>query len=321
MSNDPLEHLRREARPALPTDADTHRARTRLQAVIDAEKGRSRPASRRWLAAVAVVAVAALVVVTVGLLRPTAATAALTEVAQAARRATPQEVPQGSFVMVSSTDVNLALRPGTEFGTERDYVAYLIGSRRRVWTSPHSDFIRIDTTNTSVEFFDPALEAAYYQNHLDQTDQMGQTQSEQFTDAHNPTQSVDWPTQPDRLEQALVDYAGQGGDPRPQSAQILGLAVDILREANPPPALRAALLEVIARLPVGLVDRSNDQLTVSMDYNQPQPTHETITLDSQGRLLTETRTLTQGNEQLEIPVETVTFEAHYQLPRVVDRLP
>lgn len=321
MSNDPLEHLRREARPALPTDADTRRARTRLQATIDAEKARPRPASRRWLAAVAVVAAATLVVVIVGLLRPAAATAALTEVAQAARTATPQDVPQGSLVLVSSTETNLALRPGTEFGTEREYVAYLIGSRRQVWTSPHSDFIRIDTTNTSVEFFDTTLEAAYYQNHLDQTDHLGQTQSEQFTDAQNPTQTVHWPAQPDALEQALVDYAAQGADPRPQSAQVLALAVDILREANPPPALRAALLEVIARLPLRIVDRSNDRLTVALDYDQPQPTRETITLDHQGWLLAETRTLIQGNEQLGIPAGTITFKADYQLPRVVDSLP
>jgi len=105
MHDDPFEVLRRLAGDPVPTDADRQRALARLEHAIRTETPRSR---FRWLTPIA--AAVALFVVMVGVMlvtRPTAVEAALGEIATAARLATPQEIPTGSFQNASPA------RPGT----------------------------------------------------------------------------------------------------------------------------------------------------------------------------------------------------------------
>lgn len=317
---DPFELIRREAVPVEPSEDDVYRAQERLQAAILAEQEKGKRPARRWL--VASLATAFLVVVAggVALLRPTAAEAALAEVAEAARAATPIDVPDGSFIYTRSERADLAVRPGIEFGVDQEFVAYLLPSTREVWRQPETQFIQIRTTNHTPTFFTPDVEDAYYRLGLDRTDRLGETQTEQLTGVTDPLLNVDWPTEPDDLHEALRGYAAQGGDDRPEDAQIFDVATDLLREADPTPELRAAVLEVLRRLPVNLLERTSQTITIGITYTTPTSTRDTITLSHEGRLLAETSTLLESDPELGIPADTTILKVDYQETRITDDL-
>ncbi|MGA7096428.1 MAG: hypothetical protein WB245_02550 [Acidimicrobiia bacterium] len=309
---DPFEVIRRQAVPAEPSAEDVHQARERLQAAILREQDKGRRAARRWLTPALVTGTLIVVLGGVALFRPTPAEAALAEVAEAARAATPLDIPQGSFIYTRSEGVDLAIRPGVEFDLDAEFVAYLLPTTREVWRQPETGFIQIHTTSHIPIFFDPAVEDAYYRLGLDTTDHLEATQEEQLTDATDPLLDVDWPTEPEALHQALRDYAAQGGDERPESAQAFDLATDLLREANPTPELRAAVVEVLARLPVELVEETSQTINIGITYTSTVQTHDTITLDRNGKLLAETSTLVRGDPELGIPADTTIHKVDYQ---------
>ena len=317
---DPFELLRRQALPVEPSDEDYRRARQRLQEAIRHEQQRHRRQGRRWLVPSLVAAALIVVVGAIALFRPTPAEAALAEVAEAARAAAPFEIPSGSFVYIRSERVDLAIRPGDEFGLDREFVAYLLPSTREVWRQPDTEFVQIRTTNRAPIFFDATIEDAYYRLGLDATDRLGQTQTQRLTGAVDPLLEVDWPTEPGALYEALRDYAIQGGDQRPISVQIFDLATDLLREADPPPELRAAVVQVLARVPVHLVNQTSQTITVEITYETPLATRDTITLSFEGELLAETSTLLEADAELGIPANTVVLSVDYQETRITDDL-
>ena len=81
------------------------------------------------------------VIVAVPLTRTSPAQAALVEIAQAARQATPIEVPPGSYISTTSEQTDLAIRPGGEFGLEQESVAYLLPTTRQIWRQPAQQFV------------------------------------------------------------------------------------------------------------------------------------------------------------------------------------
>jgi hypothetical protein len=245
----------------------------------------------------------------------------LTEIAHAALLADPLSVPQGSFIYIRSERVDLAIRPGAELSLDKEYVAYLQPLSREVWRQPETRFYQIRTTLGPPRFFDPLVEAAYLAAELDRTDRIGETITRQLTDVTDPLIETDWPTNPDTLRQAMEAYAGQGGDERPIEAQLLDLAVDLLRESNPTPELRAAILEVLAQLPLGLEDGgSDDTITVGVTYPGPLLTHDTVTLSPEGQLLAQKTTLLETDSDLRIPSDTLISSSTYQLPRITTNL-
>ena len=317
---DPFELIRREAAPAEPSEEDVHRARQRLQAAILREQEKGRRPVRRWLVPSLATVLLVVVVGGVALLRSTPAEAALAEVAEAARAATPIDVPEGSFIYTRSERVDLAIRPGVEFGFDQEFVAYLIPSTREVWRQPETEFIQIHTTNHTPTFFDLDVEDAYYQLGLDATDRLGETQTEQLTGVTDPLLEVDWPTEPDALHEALHEHAAQGGDERPEPVQVFDLATDLLREADPAPELRAAVVEVLAQLPVDVIERTSQTVTIGITYATPMPTQDTITLSHEGHLLVETSTLLEGDLELGIPANTMVLSVNYQSTRITNDL-
>ncbi|MGA9596296.1 MAG: hypothetical protein WBV06_09070, partial [Acidimicrobiia bacterium] len=278
-----------------------------------------RPA-RRWLVPSLAIMLLLLVVGGVALFRPTPAEAALAEVAEAARAATPIDIPEGSFIYTRSERVDLAIRSGVEFGLDEESVAYLLPSIREVWRQPETEFIQIHTTNHTPTFFTPDAEDAYYRLGLDATDHLDEVQTEQLTGVTDPILEVDWPTEPDALYQALRDYAAQGGDERPKAVQVFDLATDLLREVDRTPDLRAAVVDVLARLPVDLAEQTSQAITISISYTTPAPTRDTITLSSDGQLLAETSTLLAGDPELGIPADTTILQVEYQKKRTTDEL-
>lgn len=317
---DPFQLIRREAVPADPSEEDIELARQRLQAAIHREQQKRRRPAGRWLAPSLAIVILLLAVGGVALFRSTPAQAALAEVAEAARQATPLEVPEGSFIYTRSERVDLAIRPGSEFGFDQEFVAYLLASTREVWKQPETEFIRIRTINHTPTFFDPDVEDAYYRLGLYATDHLGEIQTEQLTGVIDPLLEEDWPTEPGALHEALRDYAAQGGDQRPRGVQVFDLATDLLREADPSPELRGAVIDVLARLPVELVERTSQTITLGITYATPITTRDTITLNSDGVLLAETSTLLEGDPDVGIPANTEVLRADYQETRITDDL-
>lgn len=317
---DPFELIRREAVPSEPSVDDYRRARQSIESAISREQLKRTRIRRGWLIPSLVTASVLFAIASVAILRSTPAEAALGEVAAAARAAAPLDVPQGSFIYTRSERVDLAIRPGIEFGVSRDNVAYLLSSVREVWRDPDTNFIQIRTTVRIPEFFDPAIEAAYYTSGLDRSDQVGETRSEQFTGATDPLFEVDWPTEPGPLHEALVEYAAQGGDRRPETVSVFDLATDLLREADPSPQLRGAILDVLAALPVQLVNKTDDEITIAVTYDTPVAIEDTITLSRQGVLLAETTTLLEAEPELKIPARTVVLRVDYLETRITKDL-
>jgi hypothetical protein len=317
---DSFELIRREAQPAEPSEGQLLHARQRLQAAILNEQKTARRPARRWLVPSLATMLLLFVVGGVALFRPTPAEAALAEVAEAARAATPIDIPEGSFIYTRSERVDLAIRPGVEFSLDDEFVAYLLPSTREVWRQPESEFIQIHTTNHTPTFFNPDAEDAYYRLGLDVADRLDEVQTEQLTGVTDPILEVDWPTEPDALYEALRDYAAQGGDERPEAVQVFDLATDLLRETDRSPASRAVIVEVLAQLPVDLVERTGSTITISISYTAPAPTRDTITLSPAGLLLSETSTLLAGDPELGIPADTTILQVDYQKTRITDDL-
>lgn len=304
--------------PLEPTPDAVQRAQSRLEAAIAAEKAaRPRINARRRLASgiAAAIALGVAAVVVGSFLVRDPAEAALMEIAEAARQATSLEVPQGSFIFAESTGFDLVGREANEFGLPGESVSYLLPRTRRVWKSPDDEFVMLEVTYGRPTFFDPAAEAAYYEMGLNEADQVGETVREQFTGVIDPVDEIDWPNNPESLLAEMTRYLGT--DP-PSTAELVNLAVNLLRERNPSPQLRAATLEVLADLPVDVIEQENDRVTIGVvEAGRMQG----FTFSRIGWLLAETNTLIDGEPQSGIPPGTVTADIQYQPVEVVPSLP
>lgn len=322
MNNDPFDSLRQGGGMPTPSPEDEAAAFARLQSAIGEEQGRvvRRRDARRW--GIAAVATVAVVIAGVGtLVQPRPAEAVLMELAEAARDATPLDIPAGSFFYVQSQRIDLGARPGSEFGLDRAEVGFLLPTTREVWRNPEARFIQIRTTVGTPQFFDSDVEAAYYALGLDQSDRVGETYVQQLTDAADEYVETDWPTQPDQLRQVMETAVASSGDELPLEARLLGFAANLLRETNPSPQLRAAILQVLADLPLELEDQQLDgSITIGVTYRNPLLTHHSITLSPEGQLLAETTTLLEADQLLGIPESTRISTASYQPTSLTNRL-
>jgi len=90
------------------------------------------------------------------------------------------------------------------------------------------------------------------------------------------------------------------------------LASNILREANPSPELRGAVIEALAGLEIALERLSADSVTLSLvDGDQELA----MTLTTNGNLLAETITLLEPDSMLGIPAGTVLDQRHIPAPQ------
>jgi len=321
MRDDPFELLRRLAGDPVPTVEEERRARARLVEAIAGEQPARRGFRRvRWL--VPALAAAALAIVITGVLvaRPSRVQAVFEEIAFAARLATPQEIPGGSFLYTRSVNVQLSITQGDVLGLAQEYAAFLVPTTREFWRND-TGFVQMSTTTGRPTFFSPEVEAAYYTHGYDGRDHVGETLTQQFVGVTDPYGDVEWPTDPRRLRDSLEAYVRQGGSTLPLDIQVFDLATDLLREADPGPDLRAALMQVFAQLPVTLVDQAPDgSVTLAVTYNRPPSMRDTITLDARGHLIAETSTLLEDDLDLGIPAGTQTSGSTYTIPTIVDNL-
>lgn len=317
---DPFDLLRRLAGDPQPSAAEEQAALSRLEDAIAAER-RPRGRRLRWLVPAAA---AAVLVVTVGIMfmtRPRVAAAVLSEIARAARQAGPLDVPSGSFIYRESQSVDLVVRPGSDLGVDRERVAYLLPTRHQQWRQPGTLFFRVSTTTELPIFFDPGTERAYQTHGGADLDRVGEVVVEQFTDVADPILETDWPTNPDDLQAAMSAELAGGGDTRPHVVQMFDLAADLLRDTTDP-QLRAAVLQVLATLPVDLVDRRDDGATViAIDGPGPPTTRQTLTIAADGTLLAETLTWLDADPAVGIPANTVVSQTTYGPIEIVNQLP
>ncbi|MGA7097861.1 MAG: hypothetical protein WB245_09870 [Acidimicrobiia bacterium] len=249
------------------------------------------------------------------LFRPSAAEATLSDIAQAARRAAPGEIPAGSFGYTRSEHVDLITRPGTDFDMEEDNVAYLLSSTREVWRSPAERYFQLRTTAHTAEFFDPTAETAYYRAHVNEADGLGTIRIEEFTDVTDDLIETSWPTESDELQQAMEDYAGSAS-----TFDLVSLGAEILGETNPSPALRGAIVEVFTMLPDLAVDKDEDSVVVSA-VDDPVSERVSVTLSGQGDLLAVRVVTIAGYPSMGIPAGTLISQTEYVGRKVVADLP
>ena len=315
---DPFDWLRRHAQSPTPSPEDVVKARTRLERAIAAELEAAALKEKTRHFAIWGVAAAVLAVVLVALpvMTRDPAQAALIEIARAAREATPLDVPSGDFILNESERLDLAVRPGADVGLSNEFIAYQLPTTRKVWRNPQQGFFQVQTTVEDPIFFDPIVESAYYSAGINEADQVGETIVEQYTDVTDPLIETNWPTKADDLLEEMEAFLGNGQPSTP--AEILDLATDLLRETNPTPQLRGAVLEVIAQLPLDFERQGSQSITISVIEGGRQTT---VTLSRTGELITETVVVLNGDPELGIPPGTVVEKVQHQPTRLVDDLP
>ncbi|MGH8923976.1 MAG: hypothetical protein ACRDWA_04945 [Acidimicrobiia bacterium] len=320
MTEDPFDALRSGSSRPEPSSEERARALARLEAAIEDEQSRTRQRDfRRWTVAAAI-AIAAGALAVGSLLQPRPAQAVLIEIAESARVATPLEVPQGAFFYVRSERIDLVSRLGSELGRNEVEVTYMLPTTREVWRSPTRRFIQIRTVVGTPQFFFESIETSYYAMGIDRIDMVGETMTQQLVDVFDEYVETAWPTDPGRLRRAMEEVLS-GASEFPIEVRLLGLAANLLWETNPSPQLRAAILEVLAELPVDVEDQEPDgSTTISVTYEVPSLTRVSMTLSRDGQLLAEATTLLELDSQLRLPVGTRVSFATYELPIVVDSL-
>lgn len=177
--------------------------------------------------------------------------------------------------------------------------------------------VRIVTTTGRPRFFRPGDEGDYHAAGQDVADGVGRTVAETFTGVRGILEEREWPTDPDRLAAAIEALIPPGHE-RPRDVEILDAALDLLRETGAPSRLRAAVVEVVARLDVSVVGRTAGGTTFAARYSRPGETTMTFTLSPEGFLLAETLVDEDGDEALRIPPGTGVASSTYEATRIVD---
>jgi hypothetical protein len=257
-----------------------------------------------------------VVLVVVPALRPSPAQAGLTELASAVELLDSDVLPPGSYAYTRSEQSNLSILPGSDFGRDAEFVAYLLPSTRETWRD-NQGTVQLRTTNHPPTFFTPETEAAYYQAGLDQLDQLNQPVTLTATGATNDFDQVAWSTNPDQLHQQMLDHIHQGGSDLPGHIQVFNLARQLLTETGASPPLRAAILRVLATLDLELIQQTPDRLQIAVTH---QHIRYTVTLDQTGNLISLSNTQLQPIPELGIPANTTTRQVTYQ-PTTISQIP
>ncbi len=321
--------LRSLAGDPAPAAADRDRSRRALQAAIAEAKqqGRTRrPVVRRrgvlvsGLVGSVAVAIAAVALLVSQLGQPTAAEAAFGEIAHVAEIVDPLTIPAQQYAYTRFEQIAEGTEPAEAFNGLRDRpMAYLGSFTREMWVGADGT-VQMRTTAHRPQFFSAQDEADYYAAGFDVRDNIDRTVTQTFTGVTSIANDRDWPTEPDALRETIVSLLPES-DERPLPVQILDSALDLVREPDTPPALRAAALRVIAGLGLTLSDRTEDgRATFTVAYDTPERTTWSFTIDGAGQLRHESMTLIDGDATLGVPPGTVVLKTTRDPIQIVDSL-
>jgi len=218
-------------------------------AVAEGVRGRRMTHPTRWLGVAAAV-VATLLVAQVMSWRHDSASSALRHLSAVASAQHAVEIPADSVLLATSQGSNISDKGsavmasvGMTSGQEWDLLVQFTVQTK---VGPDGSGSRV-TTIDKVSFATDQDEAAWIAAGKPDKLQAGDTRTERFTQ-EDLTYGYDLstlPTDPDPLESALRQVAGRQRDDQ----QVMDLAANLLTDANPPPALRAALFQVLANVP------------------------------------------------------------------------
>ena len=315
-SHDDLsDRLRRITGTPSPFGEERQVALARLQRVISERPAPPPLRARRLIPVGAMILVVLVGLAALIMLRAPQATASLLELAEAARRVDPLTLTPGQAIHATSEVTQLTIIPGEEVDLATDVVAYLLPVTRETWHKEDGSIVIRTTIGTPV-FFDPAVEQAYYRTGHDEVDRVGESFEDAFTGVTSPIAEHDWPTDPDSLRSAMRAWVQQGGSPLPEDVQLFQLAGSILRAQPAPPALRGAILEVLATLSVTTTtDSAPETLTTTITYQDDHTTlTEHLTFDKAGYLIADGTTANTAIPELGIPAANTIAEGHYTAP-------
>jgi hypothetical protein len=298
----------------LPTHGQIATAREALLAEI--ERGSTVvPSRRRRVLAVAVAAalVLAIVFTTVVPWNQAPASALLAELAEATRNIAPQDLPPGSYVYVESEQL-VSADAAAPVGDEWVYVDLLIPSHIEAWWQ--GDTVRLETTVGRPVFFDQEMEDFYYAHELDAADSVGETRVDVLAGIANEANPAAWSTDPDQLAAQMREAADADPAELPFEVKMLEVADELLApQLLASPALRAALLDVLATLDIDDQALSDGRILASVTYQRHG--FGTVTsdwiFDGSGYLVERRSTTIDGDESGVWPAGTV-FDSLAQSP-------
>lgn len=317
---EPLDDLiRRVVGDPEPAPGDRARAEARLAVAMREERLKRRP---RWSIAVAG---AAVVVFIVGLLvvfdvgPGFRVSAAIEEIAEAIEEVSPLSVGDTQFLYTQSEARALGVIPRDALGGvpyEREYLVYLLPRIRETWRGTEGGLQIRETVGEPV-FFSERAETVYYLADLEDVDRVGETVTQTFIDG----QIEQWPMGSDALDAVIRDVIVTNRG-LPEEVEYLDVAVDILRDPLQPPEVRQTVVRLIGELEgLQLVESTAEAVTLSVEYaDREVRTRLTFTITSFGYLSFEQRANLTADEEYGIPAGTVTWQAGYAQPIVVDSL-
>ncbi len=318
-----LRELRVQA-PAPPDEVLA--ARRLLNAAIAAERRPQRGRLGRLVAAasgVAAVVAALAVAMTVTTVRAPSATAVLFDLVGAVTRSAPIDATAGEFVYVRTEGVTLRGSEVTLEGAGRDDIVWLQPFVDERWFAPDGSF-RQHFVPAEPRFFtdedreiweaDPAIQGA----------DLG----EYTVDLEPPIEPIaldDLPQEPVALRAALVESYELDAPERvnPVEAELLDIAADIARRHDASPALRGALLELMAETPgLEVLDHDLDAVTVGVEYDTTAGARlrqEHVFDTATGRLVESRLVYVRPPPESGIPPGTAEH-LRFDAPEVVDEL-
>ncbi|MGA9598569.1 MAG: hypothetical protein WBV06_20605 [Acidimicrobiia bacterium] len=298
-----------------PTPGQTESARQTLVAVIQSTPARRQPRLRRLVPAAAV-AVIALVIALVAAApwSRTPAEAFLGEIAEAARTISPQEMPEGSYIYFVRNEVILTGKDEPIGNTLVD-IDYLLPDRTENWWQGQT--VESKTSVGEPIFFSPEDKATYYDNGVDQIDAVGQTRTQTLTGVADWVGETDWSIDPDQLAIQMREAAEADHGEQPIDVKMMNLAARILDpKLVAPPALRAAVLDVLGTLDLDQARLDGGRVSASTTYEDRY--YGTVTMelvfDGDGYLVSRQETTTTGDREGSIPPGTSYATITYSPP-------
>lgn len=301
-----------------PSPSQTEAARRRLRAAFQAppRRGVSFPHLARVITTVAVLALVTAAVIGLSLQR-TPVDATLTEYARATRDLAPTELPAGSYTFVHTEETVLG-GVSDYFGEEYVDLVYLLPRVEDAWWQ--GDTVVLRTVYGQPGFFDADAEKTYYRLGFDRSDEVGETVEQNLGGISNQVVLDEWSTDPAELRTQLTDAAIRDHGTDPRNIKILSMSGELLTpHLNPSPALRAAVLDVLARLGLETERTDGGRVSISATYDAYYgSTMLRLTFDDAGYLVEREEILLDGSTEYNIPPGTVIDHRAQGRPVITD---
>jgi len=299
-----------------PTSEQTESAHRSLQAAIREEpRPRIRP-GRPAVVSIAAVLVLAVIFTVLAPWRGTPASALFSELAEATRSITAEEMPTGSYVYVES---QMLAYTGGDVPVDGEIITIQLV---KPWSTEawwRGDTAEVVTTVGRPIFFDQETEDFYYSRGLDAADFVGETRTDLFTGMSNQADPSAWSTNPEQLAQQMREDVASDPEDLPDDVKMLYLADELLApQLLASPDLRAALLDVVSTLDIE--DRGLEGGRISASITYETYAYGTVTsewvFDSDGYLVERRSTTLTGDVLTGLPPNTV-FDWMQQAPPAV----